>query len=302
MSIGDAYQPLEKSSNEMTSPFLSIIIPARNEADRLPKTIGQLQDFFQYHSWPLEIIPVIQGNDETATLICKLAQKDPRIKPIIDSQGGGKGRAVRYGVEQAQGEVILFIDADLSVPPHCLIKLLEQFQTRPLSKLAAGDEEQEVSVHRRGAYKEILDEASTGTTQLFASAVEFGRRSTSTSCDILIGSRQHPKSNITHPQPWHRRFLGRVFNLFLRSIRLTKFRDTQCGCKFFRHDVAKTLFSYAMVNGFAFDVEILLLAKNLGYHVEEAPVEWANGGHSRFGISNDGMQALEDVWNLTEYS
>ena len=236
----------------MTSPFLSIIIPARDEADRLPKTIERLQDFFRYNSWSLEIIPVIQGADKTGTLICELAQKDPRIKPIIDPQGRGKGRAVRSGVEQAQGDVILFIDADLSVPPHCLAQLLEQFQS-------------------------------------------------SSSCDILIGSRRHPQSNITHPQPWRRRLLGRVFNIFLRSLRLTKFYDTQCGCKFFRRDVAKTLFSYATVNGFAFDVEILLIAKNLGYHVEEAPVEWADGGHSRFGISNDGMQALEDVWNLTEY-
>ncbi|MCX6958638.1 MAG: molybdopterin-dependent oxidoreductase [Verrucomicrobiae bacterium] len=48
---------------------------------------------------------------------------------------------------------------------------------RPLSKFAAGDEEQGETAHRRGVYKEILDETSTGTTQLFASAVEFGKRS-----------------------------------------------------------------------------------------------------------------------------
>lgn len=236
----------------MKKTFLSIIIPARNEARRLPKSIQRLQDFFQYHPWTLEIIPVIQGNDQTGTLICELAQEDPRIKPLIDPQGRGKGRAVRSGVEQAQGEIIFFIDADLSVPPHCLARLVEQFQSTP-------------------------------------------------SCDVLIGNRQHPQSKITHPQSWYRRLLGRTFNLFLRSQHLTKFRDTQCGCKFFRHDVAKTLFSYSMVNGFAFDVEILLIAKNLGYRIEETPVEWADGGHSRFGISSDGLQALEDVWNLTEY-
>ena len=235
----------------MSLPFLSIIIPARNEADRLPTTIERLQDFLQHHAWTLEIIPVIQGYDETSTLICELAQKDARIKPIIDTQGRGKGRAVRYGVEQAQGEVILFIDADLSVPPHCLAQLVERFQSDSF-------------------------------------------------CDILIGNRQHAQSTITHPQPWYRRLLGRMFNLFLRSIRLTTFHDTQCGCKLFRHDVAKILFSYAMVNGFAFDVEILLLAKNLGYHVEEASVEWADGGYSRLGLARDGIQALEDVWNLTE--
>jgi len=232
--------------------FLSIIIPARNEAHRLPKTIERLQDFFQYHPWSLEIIPVIQGTDETASLICELAKKDPRIKPIIDPQGRGKGRAVRSGIEQAHGDIILFIDADLSVPPHCLAHLVEQFQSTP-------------------------------------------------SCDALIGSRQHPQSKITHPQPWHRRFVSRAFNFFLRSQRLTKFRDTQCGCKLFRREAAKMLFSYSMINGFAFDIEILLLAKNFGYKVTEVPVEWADEGHSHFGILSDGMQALEDVWNLTEY-
>ncbi len=245
-------ETIHDSSSITHSPFLSIIIPAHNEANRLPKTIGQLQSFFQHYSKTFEIIPVIQGNDKTGSLICDLAQKDRCIKPIIDPQGRGKGRAVRYGMEHAQGEIMLFIDADLSVPLHCLAQLLERFQS-------------------------------------------------SLSCDILIGSRQHPNSKITQPQPWLRRLSERLFNLFLRSLRLTKFRDTQCGCKFFRHAVAKTLFSYAMVNGFAFDVEILLLAKNLGYHIEETPVEWAYRRHSCFEISSDGIQALEDVWNLTEY-
>jgi len=234
------------------NPFLSIIIPARNEAHRLPKTIERLQDFLQQHPWTAEIIPVIQGSDETASLVCELAQKDPRIKPLIDPQGRGKGRAVRSGVEQAHGEIILFMDADLSVPPHSLAQLVEQFQATP-------------------------------------------------SCDVLIGSHQHPQSNITHPQPWHRRLLSRAFNLFLRSQHLTTFRDTQCGCKLFRHKVAKILFSYSLINGFAFDIEILLLAKNFGYQVIEAPVEWADEGHSHFGIFSDGLQALDDVWNLTEY-
>ncbi len=231
-------------------PFFSILIPARNEEQRLPQTIKRLQDFFRHDS--LEIIPIIQGTDATSSLVCELAERDPRIKPIIDTHGRGKGRAVRYGVEQAQGEIILFIDADLSVPPHCIAQLLEQFQATP-------------------------------------------------SYDILIGNRRHPQSKIIHPQPWHRRFLSHAFNFFLRSQRLTLFHDTQCGCKLFRRDVAKIIFSYSMINGFAFDVEVLLIAKNFGYHIAEAPVEWIDGGHSRFGILSDGLQALEDIWNLTEY-
>lgn len=233
--------------------LLSIIIPARNESQRLPIAIKQLQDFFQYHPYNLEIIPVIQGTDETASLVCECAKKDPRIKPVIDSQGHGKGRAIRSGFQQAQGEIILFIDADLSVPPHCLVHLVEQFQATP-------------------------------------------------ACDILIGNRYHPQSNIIRRQAWHRQLLSRSFNFFLRFWRLTQFRDTQCNCKLFRHDVAKILCSYSIINGFAFDVEILLIAKNFGYHVAEAPIEWADAGHSHLRIFNNGLQALEDVWNLREYS
>ncbi len=235
-----------------SSPFLSIIIPAHNEAARLPKTIERLQHFFQDYPWTLEVIPVIQGTDETSSFICELAKIDSRIKPLIDPLGRGKGRAVRAGVEQAQGDIVLFIDADLSVPPYCLAQLIEQFQATP-------------------------------------------------SCHILIGNRYHPQSKITHPQTWHRRVLSRSFNFFLRAQRLTKFRDTQCGCKLFRRDVAKILFSYVLINGFAFDVEILLLAKNFGYQILEAPVEWSDGGYSHFRIFSDGLQTLEDAWNLTEY-
>jgi dolichyl-phosphate beta-glucosyltransferase len=233
---------------------LSIIIPAFNEAKRLPKSMVELQNFFQDRKEisELEIIPVIQGEDETGSLLCELAKKDRRIRPLIDLKGRGKGRAVRYGVEQAQGEVILFIDADLSVPLHSVARLLEQFEAHP-------------------------------------------------NCDILIASRTLPQSKIRYPQPLQRGLLERAFNLLLRSLHLTSFHDTQCGCKLFRRHVAKTLFSYALINGFAFDVEILLLAAELGYRVEEAPVELTDRDHSRCCISKDGLQALEDVWHLTEY-
>lgn len=234
-------------------PSLSIIIPAHNELQRLPQTLEQLQTFFTLQSWNFEIIPVIQGDDQTSSLVCNLATKDPRIKPIIDASGRGKGRAVRAGIEQAQGSIILFIDASLSVPVQILAQLAERFESSP-------------------------------------------------SYDIFIGSRQHPDSKVRVRQPWYCYGFSRLFNLFLRLQNLTPFRDTQCGCKFFRHDIAKILSSYSTVDGFAFDVEILLLAKNFGYRIQEVPVEWENKGSSGFRIPSDALQMLEDVWNLTEYT
>lgn len=117
---------------------LSIIIPAHQEATRLPKTICLLEEFLKSFPYSVEIIPVIQGNDETANIIRRTAATDPRFYPIFDIDGKGKGRAVRQGVEAAQGKIILFMDADLSVPLSSVQRLVEQLIHSPHLDLLIG--------------------------------------------------------------------------------------------------------------------------------------------------------------------
>ena len=64
-------------------------------------------------------------------------------------------------------------------------------------------------------------------------------------------------------------------------------KDTQCGFKLFRTDVAKKIVSYQMINGFAFDVELLYIAKKMGYRVLEAPVKWKHVEFSRVNVIKD---------------
>ena len=116
--------------------------------------------------------------------------------------------------------------------------------------------------------------------------------------DVLIGSRRMPKSHILIPQGLIRRFLGKTFNLILKAAGLTKWNDTQCGCKLFRHDTAKKIFSHTSIEGFGFDVELLLIAEHLGYHIQEAPVDWADSKKSRFRILHDGIETFHDIWLL----
>ncbi len=235
------------------SPDLSIIIPARQEALRLPKTLSLVQKFFEKKSYNIEIIPVIQGHDQTASFVAAAAAVDSRIHPIFDLGGHGKGRAVRLGMQAAQGNIILFMDADLSVPLPCLEQLIEKFLLSP-------------------------------------------------SDDLFIGSRHLRESTILTPQTFLRHILGRALNLLLRLSGLTCFRDTQCGCKLFRHDAAQRIFALSIMDGFAFDVEILLLAKKLGYQIKEVPVTWANVGNSRLRLLRDGLKALKDIWSLKNLS
>ena len=79
--------------------------------------------------------------------------------------------------------------------------------------------------------------------------------------DVVIGSRALKPETIIKKQPWWRQGMGKIFNRIVRLVVLNGFKDTQCGFKLFSGEAARTLFKNARVDRFAYDVEILALAK-----------------------------------------
>ena len=112
-------------------PALSVVIPARNEEQRLPKTLAQIGEWVASSGRITEVIPVVQGYDGTTAIVEEAALRDPTIRPIIQHDGEGKGMAVRLGVAAARGDIILFTDADLSVPVECLEELVLLLESDP---------------------------------------------------------------------------------------------------------------------------------------------------------------------------
>lgn len=102
--------------------------------------------------------------------------------------------------------------------------------------------------------------------------------------DIVIGSRALQRSLIEVPQPWYRSAMGRVFNFLVQKITLKGFKDTQCGFKCFTKGAAAQIFVLQRVDGFAFDVEVLLIAEKLGFKIKEVPVRWVNSPQSSVNI------------------
>jgi len=101
--------------------------------------------------------------------------------------------------------------------------------------------------------------------------------------DVAIGSRKVGEARIEKPQPLYRRLGSAAFHAVMGSLLgLSDIRDTQCGFKFFRGDAAKTIFSHQRINGYMFDVEILRLARLLGYRIKEVGVRWRDDGDSRY--------------------
>jgi dolichyl-phosphate beta-glucosyltransferase len=116
---------------------------------------------------------------------------------------------------------------------------------------------------------------------------------------IVIGSREAPGS-LRVGEHWLRHLIGRVFNAHVRLFALPGITDTQCGFKLFSAEAAQALFPRLTTPGFAFDVELLVMARRAGYEIREAGIVWHGRADSRVGVAR-GAAAFGDVlrvrWN-----
>ncbi len=115
---------------------------------------------------------------------------------------------------------------------------------------------------------------------------------------VAVGSRAVDRRLISVPQPHHRDLMGRTFNMVLRILRLTELHDTQCGFKLFPGDLARSLAAVQRVAGFAYDVELLLLAASWGTPVREVGVQWRHMEASRVLALRHSRQMLADAMRL----
>lgn len=116
--------------------------------------------------------------------------------------------------------------------------------------------------------------------------------------DLVLGSRAMSASRITRRQPLFRELMGKTFNLLIRLLGLTDINDTQCGFKLIRGDVARELFQHMKIDRFAFDVELVWLARRRGHRVVEAGVVWHDSPTSRVDLTRDSLNMLIDVIRL----
>jgi dolichyl-phosphate beta-glucosyltransferase len=228
-------------------PLVSLIIPAYNEAGRLPDTIQRIQEHRRSWKFPIEVIIVVEPSEDRTLALAENAVKswfDLRV--LTHHEKRGKGFAVRTGMQRARGDFIFFTDADLSTPLKDLDTALALF------------------THDR-------------------------------SIDLIIGNRMHPESQILQRQNVVREWMGKVFNRIVQTATGLRIRDTQCGFKGFRNRAAKEIFGRQRIDGFSFDVEVLLLARAMGFAIAEMPVHWTNSAASRVSPLRDSTRMFFDA-------
>ena len=116
--------------------------------------------------------------------------------------------------------------------------------------------------------------------------------------DIAIGSRRLDASDVRVRQPWLRGLAGRGFSRLVSLCFLPGIHDSQCGFKAFRRPAAAALFARQRLDGYAFDVEVLWLARRLGYRVVEVPIVWRDDPETHLRLVRDSLGMLLELARL----
>jgi dolichyl-phosphate beta-glucosyltransferase len=115
--------------------------------------------------------------------------------------------------------------------------------------------------------------------------------------DIVIGSREGPGARRIG-EPAYRHIMGRMFNWIVRALVVPGFQDTQCGFKALTRVAAHDIFAVQVIGGWAFDVEVLFIARQRGYRVLAVPIQWTFDTDSRLAPVRDAWQMLTDMMRI----
>jgi dolichyl-phosphate beta-glucosyltransferase len=116
--------------------------------------------------------------------------------------------------------------------------------------------------------------------------------------DLVLGSRAARGARIDRHQPLYRELMGKTFNKIIRLLGVRGVADTQCGFKLLAGAAARDLFPRLTIDGFAWDVELVWLARRRGFRVEEVGVSWADSADSRVHPVRDSAAMLRDVLSM----
>jgi glycosyltransferase involved in cell wall biosynthesis len=141
----------------LPSPTYSIVLPAYNEGERIGATIENILAFAAQRSWRIELIVVNDGSsDDTAEVVQRCAATRPGVRLLQNPGNHGKGYSVRHGMLQAQGEILMFSDADLSSPIAEAEKLFTAIAGGADVAIGSRWLRTELQVRRQPLYRQLL--------------------------------------------------------------------------------------------------------------------------------------------------
>jgi glycosyltransferase involved in cell wall biosynthesis len=120
--------------------------------------------------------------------------------------------------------------------------------------------------------------------------------------DMVVGSRKHDMTRTLVKAGRLREIGGRVINWLTHAVLLGNYRDTQCGLKAFRAEAARLIFQRSRIDGFAFDVELFVIAERNDLSVAEVPVTVVNTTRSTVRVVRDALRLVRDLFRIRRWS
>jgi glycosyltransferase involved in cell wall biosynthesis len=199
---------------------ITVVMPYYNPGDRLRATVERTVEVLRATGATFEVVTVSDGSTDGSERTLGQLPADVVVRVVLPARGG-KGQAVRAGLERGRGRYLGFIDADGDVPPELLGDFIEVVRTQQP--------------------------------------------------DVVLGSKRHRASDVVYPPA--RRLYSWGYQQVVRLLFRLDVRDTQAGIKLVRRDVLVDVLPSMREQGFAFDLELLVVARLHGHrHLVEAPI------------------------------
>lgn len=242
-------------NNSNKNISISIVVPVYNEQKRIDQSLQKIRVYMEEKGYDYEVVISDDGSTDNTVKILKEYKKNWPNLRIIENSHRGKAPALISGINRAKKDLLLFTDTDLSVSIEELAKLIIW-----------------ITEHNN---------------------------------DIVIATREGVGAERVN-EPYMRHFMGRVFNLLVQLLVLPGLNDTQCGFKLFKTNIAQDICSKTLIYKAddpvidkgrvgAYDVEMLYVAKKMGYKIKECPVRWVYGENSKVHKFKDSYYNAKDV-------
>lgn len=237
---------------------ISIVVPVYNEENRIEEGLKKIYEYVSKKSFSYEVLISDDGSTDKTCEIVERYKAGWKQLKLLKNPHRGKAPAVISGIYATSGKYVLMTDIDLSVPIENLDKMMK-----------------------------------------FIEGVTY---------KVIIASREgHGAKRINEPLIRH--IMGRVFNALVQIVVLPGINDTQCGFKLFEGEAIKKVFTVTKLYSkddeeikgakvSAFDVEILYVARKLGYKIKEVPITWIYGDSSKVHNLKDSYYNAKDVFKI----
>lgn len=242
----------------LTMEKISVVIPAYNEENNIERTIVSIVDYLKNRPEAYEILVSDDGSLDQTAGLVERLAKSNPKIKLIRNSHAGKAATISKAVNKISGTLCLLMDADGATDVSELPKLREAI--------------------------------------------------TQSRADIAIGSREGNRAQRIG-EPGYRHLMGRIFNYLIKLTTGLKFEDTQCGFKLFKSEILQTLSAKSRIMNqnnlnlkkplvTAFDVELLVLAREFKYKVVEAPIKWRYVKTGNISPLRDSFGMIKEVFEI----